>query len=128
MTHAMLDHLGIPVASLEVSAAFYGAVLGSLGYGVVKQREHSVGFGVGKKPEFSVFVAADDGSGCGGAHIAFAAVDREAVDRFYTAALAAGATCNGAPGLRPEYHLNYYGAFVLDPDGNNIEAVCHSSV
>jgi catechol 2,3-dioxygenase-like lactoylglutathione lyase family enzyme len=122
----MLDHISIAVRSVPHSKLFYAAVLHSLGYGVVQESAAFVGFGVGKKPEFGLF-AVDTGLALMPQHIAFAAESRAAVDRWYVAALAAGGVCNGAPGVRPEYHANYYGAFVLDPDGNNVEAVCHAA-
>ena len=123
----MIDHLGIAVSSLARSTAFYTDVLATLGFGIVKQSDRSVGFGVGKKPEFSIFLPDNESLHLVASHIAFAASDRPSVDAFYAAALAAGGVCNGAPGLRPEYHANYYGAFVTDADGNNVEAVCHTS-
>jgi catechol 2,3-dioxygenase-like lactoylglutathione lyase family enzyme len=97
----------------------------TLGYRVVMDfpQWEAVGFGTADdKPEF--WVAARDPRGTG-THVAFEAADHEAVDAFHAAALAAGGTDNGGPGIREEYHPTYYGAFVLDPDGNNIEAVCH---
>jgi len=118
----MLDHIGLPVSSYERALGIYSAAVAVLGYGVVKEGENSTGFGRGKKPEFTIYLSSQSSAP---AHIAFAAENRAAVDAFYQAALAAGATDNGQPGLRPEYHPNYYGAFVLDPDGNNVEAVCH---
>ena len=122
----MLDHISIAVASVSRSKTFYAATLGSLGYGVVHESGVSVGFGLGKKPEFGIFAAAADASPVA-QHIAFTAGSRSAVDRWHVAALAAGGVCNGAPGLRAEYHANYYGAFAIDPDGNNVEAVCHTA-
>jgi catechol 2,3-dioxygenase-like lactoylglutathione lyase family enzyme len=124
----MLDHIGLAVADMDRSKAFYEAALKPLGLGVVMEvtaaqtgSEAHAGFGESGKPFFWI------GSGLnpkGGTHVAFAAETRAQVDAFYRAALAAGGKDNGAPGLRPHYHPNYYGAFVLDPDGNNIEAVC----
>jgi catechol 2,3-dioxygenase-like lactoylglutathione lyase family enzyme len=127
----MLDHLGFTVADYPRSRNFYARVLAPLGYGIVMDvtKEMSggyegCGFGPPGKPAFWV------GSGTGvpgrGMHIAFVAKTRAEVDAFHAAALAAGATDNGAPGLRPQYHPHYYGAFVIDPDGHNIEAVCHA--
>ncbi|WP_199698887.1 VOC family protein [Oleomonas cavernae] len=84
--------------------------------------EAHVGLGTQGKPFFWI---SSGGRPAGHMHIAFAAPDRASVDAFYEAALAAGGKDNGAPGLRPHYHANYYGAFVLDPDGHNVEAVCH---
>ena len=125
----MLDHVGFSVADFERSRAFYEASLKPLGLSVVMAvtaeetgAEAHAGFGADGKPFFWI------GTGMkpkGGIHVAFAVGTRAAVDAFHRAALAAGGRDNGAPGLRPHYHANYYGAFVLDPDGNNIEAVCH---
>lgn len=125
----MLDHVGIPVSDIERSKAFYMRALKPLRYGLiieVSSRETGgashVGFGAGKRPQFWI------GTGKpikGRVHFAFTAPSRDAVRAFYDAALAAGGADNGAPGLRPHYHDNYFGAFVLDPDGHNIEAVCH---
>lgn len=128
----MLDHLGFAVADYPRSRALYERALAPLGIGVrmAVTREmtggyEGCGFGPeGGRPQFWV------GTGSGGAghgmHIAFTAKTRAEVDAFHAAALAAGGTDNGAPGLRPHYHPHYYGAFVLDPDGHNIEAVCHA--
>jgi catechol 2,3-dioxygenase-like lactoylglutathione lyase family enzyme len=124
----MLDHIGLPVADFARSKAFYTRVLAPLGYSLVKEVSLSedggdgyAGFG-DERPHFWV------GTGKplqGRLHVAFTAKTRADVRAFYEAAIAAGATDNGAPGLRPHYHENYYGAFVLDPDGHNIEAVTH---
>ena len=126
----MLDHLAITVADLERSRAFYEAALEPLGYRVVMGYPGSVGFGFeterGPRPALWLHGAAELGRPVSGpTHIALVAADRAGVDAFHAAALAAGGTDNGAPGLRPQYHPGYYGAFVLDPDGNNLEAVCH---
>jgi catechol 2,3-dioxygenase-like lactoylglutathione lyase family enzyme len=125
----MLDHAGFPVSDYERSKAFYERALAPLGYVLVMevaQTENdspAAGFGANGKPDFWI-------GGEGGLnkpiHVALAAKDRATVDAFYRAAIAAGGTDHGAPGLRPHYHANYYGAFVLDPDGHNIEAVCHA--
>ncbi len=125
----MLDHIGLAVADMEWSKAFYQAALKPLGLGVVMEvtaeetgADAQAGFGEEGKPFFWI------GTGDrpkGGAHVAFVAQARAEVDAFHRAALAAGGRDNGAPGLRPHYHQSYYGAFVFDPDGNNIEAVCH---
>jgi catechol 2,3-dioxygenase-like lactoylglutathione lyase family enzyme len=118
----MLDHLGIPVSDYTRSKRFYTDALAPLGIGVIMEpAPGACGFGADGKPFF--WIAADEAGGHN--HVAFAAPDRATVDGFHKAALAAGARDNGAPGLRPHYHPNYYGAFVLDPDGHNIEAVCH---
>jgi catechol 2,3-dioxygenase-like lactoylglutathione lyase family enzyme len=120
----MLDHVGFPVSDYARSKAFYLGALAPLGYGLVMEvpPERACGFGPPGRPQFWI------GTGKpvqGQVHFAFAAKDRAAVRAFYDAALKAGGKDNGAPGLRPEYHADYYGAFVLDPDGHNVEAVCH---
>ena len=125
----MLDHAGFPVTNYARSKAFYEKTLAPLGYSLileVRQNENdspAAGFGADGKPDFWI-------GGEGGLnrriHIAIAAKDRASVDAFYRAALDAGGTDNGSPGVRPHYHANYYGAFVTDPDGHNIEAVCHA--
>jgi catechol 2,3-dioxygenase-like lactoylglutathione lyase family enzyme len=135
----MIDHLGLSVADLARSTEFYLKALEPLGYGIVmevsaEQTGHgaALGFGVpgGNPEDFQSgkpsFWIGGDGGVSPPVHVAFVARTREAVDAFYRAALAAGGKDNGAPGLRLHYHANYYGAFVLDPDGNNIEAVCHA--
>jgi catechol 2,3-dioxygenase-like lactoylglutathione lyase family enzyme len=123
----MLDHAGLEVSDLERSHAFYEAALAPLGIRTVMEFEGMFGLGTenerGRQPFF--WLAARGRPPVTGVHLAFSAPDREAVDAFHAAALAAGGTDNGSPGLRTEYHPNYYGAFVLDPDGNNVEAVCH---
>ena len=122
----MIDHYGFSATDLGASKAFYLAALAPLGVGAVMEyadgEEAGVGFGEGDHPYFWV--------GSGGVpgphfHLAFAAASRAAVDEFYRAAIAAGGRDNGGPGLRPDYHANDYAAFVFDPDGHNIEAVCH---
>jgi catechol 2,3-dioxygenase-like lactoylglutathione lyase family enzyme len=120
----MLDHVGVNVSDYERSKAFYEAALAPLGIEVV--REHSgaaTGFGISGRPFF--WVEKRPPPVHGGLHVAFTAQERPVVDAFHAAALKAGGTDNGGPGPRPIYHPDYYGAFVLDPDGNNIEAVCH---
>ena len=120
----MFDHLGLPVSDLERSRAFYSAALAPLGIGELMEFEDAVAFGV-DRPQFWI-VAGEPANDAGArVHLAFAATTRLEVDTFHRAALSAGAIDNGAPGLRPHYHEHYYGAFVLDPDGYNIEAVCH---
>jgi catechol 2,3-dioxygenase-like lactoylglutathione lyase family enzyme len=125
----MLDHIGLAVADLERSKASYAAALKPLGLSLVMEvtaeesgADAHAGFGSAEKPFFWTGTGAKPR---GGAHVAFAAETRAEVDAFHRAALGAGGRDNGAPGLRPHYHPNYYGAFVFDPDGNNIEAVCH---
>ncbi len=123
----VIDHIGVAVRDLEKSKAFYVAALAPLGIRIVKEVDGAAGFGVEGAPgEF--WIGAHEQAPAGVVHVAFAARDRAQVRAFHEAALAAGARDNGAPGLRPQYHANYYGAFVLDPDGNNIEAVCHTAV
>lgn len=119
----MLDHVNLPVTDIERSKRFYEQALSTLGYGLLM--EHAIsgaGFGYDGKPVFWI----KQGATGGAVHIAFTSPDRATVDTFHEAAVAAGGDDNGQPGLRPEYHSTYYGAFVLDPDGNNVEAVCHS--
>lgn len=118
----MIDHIGLKVKDLARSRRFYSGALAPLGYRIVREFEKAAGFGTGDKPEFWI---GQDLSPGPTAHVAFASPDRNTVGAFYSAALAAGGRDNGAPGLRSQYHPNYYGAFVFDPDGNNIEAVCH---
>ena len=125
----MLDHVGIPVSDYTRSLAFYTAALAPLGIGLVMDvtpemtgAGSAAGFGSNGKPYFWF---GDDGKAGQHTHVAFVADSRARVDAFHAAALAAGGRDNGAPGLRPHYHSDYYGAFVLDPDGHNIEAVCH---
>jgi catechol 2,3-dioxygenase-like lactoylglutathione lyase family enzyme len=116
----ILDHVKIRVSDVERSRAFYEAALAPLGISVVLEYPGTVGFGKDRKPEFFV----TEGEVRDPAHVAFG-TDRPAVDAFHAAALAAGGTDNGGPGVREIYHPGYYGAFVLDPDGHNVEAVCH---
>jgi catechol 2,3-dioxygenase-like lactoylglutathione lyase family enzyme len=121
----VLDHLGIAVADYAKSKLFFQRALAPLGYELVMEfGGEAAGLGVGGRPDF--WIAKSTGTTSGPAHICFAAESRAVVDAFHKAALAAGGTDNGAPGLRPQYHPTYYGAFVLDPDGNNVEAVCHA--
>lgn len=124
----MLDHIGLPVADFARSKAFYVEALTTLGYRIVMERSLSedgkdgyAGFGA-DRPQFWIGTGKPLQSRL---HVAFAAKTRADVRAFYEAALKAGGTDNGPPGLRPHYHENYYGAFVIDPDGHNIEAVNH---
>src|SRR5437762_5795907 len=117
----MLDHIGLSVSDMAKSKSFYQKALAPLGYEVVMDFGEAVGLGSPGKPDFWIG-AGKPGSGI---HVCFAADDRSIVDAFYKAAMAAGGRDNGAPGLRTQYHPTYYGAFVFDPDGNNVEAVCH---
>jgi catechol 2,3-dioxygenase-like lactoylglutathione lyase family enzyme len=110
------------VSKLEQSKRFYEEALSPLGYELIMEHHISgVGFGESAKPDFWI----RQGEVGAAVHVAFASEDRATVDAFHEAAMAAGGRDNGGPGLRPEYHPSYYGAFVFDPDGNNIEAVCH---
>jgi catechol 2,3-dioxygenase-like lactoylglutathione lyase family enzyme len=121
----MIDHIGLSVSDYERSKAFYLAALAPLGYELFMEVTGAgpyAGFGAHGKPDFWI---GKRSLSTAGAHVAFAAPDRATVRAFHAAALAAGARDNGPPGLRPEYHPTYYGAFVLDPDGHNVEAVCH---
>ncbi len=120
----MVEHVAVNVTDWDAAKAFYAAVLEPLGYRVVYEEEGALAyyadergldFGIGRREPV------------GGAHVAFGCPDRGNVDRFYEAGLAAGGTDNGPPGLRPQYAPGYYAAFVLDPDGNNIEAVHHGA-
>jgi len=125
----MIDHIGFSVSDYAHAKAFYEQALAPLGYVLVMEVQQdendapAAGFGANGKPDFWI-------GGEGGlnkpVHIAITAKDRATVDAFYKAAMAAGAKDNGAPGIRAHYHPNYYGAFVRDADGNNIEAVCHA--
>jgi catechol 2,3-dioxygenase-like lactoylglutathione lyase family enzyme len=119
----MLDHVTLGVSDLARSREFYDAALKPLGIGrLYAEGETFSGYGAREKAFF--WIGARD-EVTSGAHIAFTAPDRATVDGFHAAALAAGGRDNGAPGPRPHYHRHYYGAFVLDSDGHNIEAVCH---
>ncbi|HEX8754483.1 MAG TPA: VOC family protein [Solirubrobacterales bacterium] len=124
----MLDHAGLEVSDLERSRAFYEAALAPLGFSLVMEFEGMLGFGTvnerGRQPFF--WLAARGRPAVRGVHVAFTASGTEQVDAFHAAALAAGGADNGGPGLRTEYHPRYYGAYVLDPDGNNVEAVNHT--
>jgi catechol 2,3-dioxygenase-like lactoylglutathione lyase family enzyme len=126
----MLDHIGIEVSDFERSKVFYEAALEPLGVRLVMEFEGDMA-GFGKETEHGpnpfFWIGARGRAPVSGAHVAFGARSTDLVDAFHAAALAAGGTDNGAPGLRPIYHPGYYGAFVLDPDGNNVEAVCHRS-
>ena len=120
----MLDHLGIQCRDVAASAAFYDAVLSPLGATRVMDFGQFIGFGIPPKPDFWIGIQ-QTGNGFRESHIAFTAPDREAVRAFFDAAVAGGAEVLHGPRLWPEYHEHYYGAFVRDPDGNNVEAVCH---
>ncbi len=119
----MLDHVSLHVSDYEKSKLFFSALLAPLEYTLITDFPEwkAAGFGVAGKPDFWIAEKELNPDH----HIAFQANSRELVDAFFRAGLAAGGKDNGAPGLRPQYHANYYGAFIIDPDGNNIEAVCH---
>lgn len=127
----MIDHTGVVVSDFDKSKAFYCNALRAIGYSLIMEFPASVtghtdvaGFGEPPKPDFWISGGTPNRPAV---HIAFRVSSREIVDAFYKAAMAAGGTDNGAPGIRAHYHPNYYGAFVLDPDGHNIEAVCHEA-
>jgi catechol 2,3-dioxygenase-like lactoylglutathione lyase family enzyme len=126
----MIDHIGFPVSDYQRAKAFYTRALAPLGYSLIMEvtqddrpGELAAGFGANDKADFWI---GGEGALNKPVHIAILAKDRATVDAFYKAALAAGGRDNGAPGVRAHYHPTYYGAFVLDPDGHNIEAVCHT--
>lgn len=126
----MLDHTGVVVSDFDKSKAFYSKALSAIGYELLMELPASVtghadvaGFGEPPKPDFWISSGTPNRPPV---HVAFGVSGRALVDAFYKAAIAAGGRDNGPPGPRPHYHENYYGAFVLDPDGHNIEAVCHS--
>jgi catechol 2,3-dioxygenase-like lactoylglutathione lyase family enzyme len=114
-----VDHIGIAASDYEKSKAFYAAALAPLGIKIMS--DYGVTVGMGEDFPFLWLSAGNPGH----VHLAFRSPDRATVDAFYAAAIAAGGRDNGKPGVRKEYHPDYYGAFVLDPDGHNIEAVCH---
>ncbi|MCE5232478.1 MAG: VOC family protein [Mizugakiibacter sp.] len=118
----MYDHIGLKVKDLAASVHFYTAALAGLGFGLCTQGDGYAGFGPPGEPALWLYAAkAAKGSGM---HVAFRASSREAVDRFHAAGLEAGGGDNGAPGVRSDYSPTYYAAFLLDPDGHNVEAVC----
>jgi catechol 2,3-dioxygenase-like lactoylglutathione lyase family enzyme len=122
-----LDHVSVPASDYDVSLAFYEAALKPLGITTQARFEDADRKVAGLGSDHPFLWVADGAALQGGhVHIAIAVDTRAEVDAFHAAALAAGATDNGAPGLRPHYHPNYYAAFVLDPDGHNLEAVCHA--
>jgi catechol 2,3-dioxygenase-like lactoylglutathione lyase family enzyme len=125
----MIDHTGLQVSRPDISRRFYDQALAPLGYSVLMvvppeftNGKVVLGYGIAPKADFWLAEGAPNDPRL---HVAFRAESRAMVDAFHRAALAAGGKDNGAPGLRPHYHEHYYGAFVLDPDGHNIEAVCH---
>ena len=123
----MIDHLGLDVSDLDRSRRFYEAALAPLGFAVMFEATHDAGgrivmFGRNGAPEF---VIAEDKAPGAGTHVAFRADTRQQVDAFHAAALAHGGTDEGAPGLRPQYGPHFYAAYVRDPDGNKLNAVCY---
>jgi len=127
----MIDHTGVVVSDFQKSRDFYRQALNAIGYSLLMEFPASItghtdvaGFGEAPKPDFWISRGSPNRPPV---HIAFRVSSREAVNAFYKAAMEAGGADNGAPGMRPHYHSNYYGAFVLDPDGHNIEAVCHEA-
>ena len=125
MLGVMLDHVGFQCRDLAASTTFYDAALAPLGGQRLMDFGVAIGYGVPPHPDFWI-AELDSGDGFRESHIAFAAPTRDAVRAFFEAATAGGATVLHEPRLWPEYHEHYYGAFVRDPDGNNVEAVCHS--
>lgn len=124
----MIDHTGVAVADFAAAKAFYDAAMAPLGASILMTvpNEYTGGANVvGYGRDRPVFWVADNKKPKDTIHIAFTANSRAEVDAFYAAAMAAGGRDNGAPGIRAHYHPDYYGAFVFDPDGNNVEAVCH---
>ena len=127
----MIDHTGLHVSDPKKSRTFYEQALAPLGYRVLREIPTQftgglVVYGMGVAPKADFWVA-EGTPEAPRLHIAFRAANRAEVDAFYAAAMGAGAKDNGPPGVRPHYHENYYGAFVLDPDGHNVEAVCHTA-
>jgi catechol 2,3-dioxygenase-like lactoylglutathione lyase family enzyme len=128
----MIDHTGVVVSEFEKSKKFYSAALAPIGLVLVSEFPASLtgdtdiaGFGAPPNAEFWIVQGIPNNPVV---HIAFRVSNRTLVDTFYMAAMAAGGRDNGSPGIRPQYHSNYYGAYVLDPDGHNIEAVCHEAI
>jgi catechol 2,3-dioxygenase-like lactoylglutathione lyase family enzyme len=118
----MFDHVGFGVTDYAASRAFFLQALQPLGIAVAMEGPYGLGLGRDGKPSLWIYQISGKPMPL---HLAFAALDRRQVDAFHRAAIAAGGTDNGAPGLRPHYHSNYYAAFVIGPDGHNVEAVCH---
>lgn len=118
----MYDHIGIHVKDLAASVRFYKAALAGLGHVLCSEDASGAGFGPEGAP--ALWIYADKGTKAPGVHIAFAAKSREAVEKFYKDGIKAGGSDNGKAGLRADYSPKYYAAFLIDPDGNNVEAVC----
>jgi len=127
----MLDHVSITVSDIARAAPFWDAIMAALGVACVARNERQLGYGTRNRPDddghsyFSIFPSREAALVPDNRHWCFRAPDRAAVDAFHAAGLANGGTCDGPPGLRADYHPGYYAAFLLDPDGNRIEAVCH---
>ena len=119
----MIDHVTLNVSDLEPEKAFYEHALRPVGYELAMEFAEGCGFAAGGKPDFFLSQRDEPSSPV---HVAFVAPDRAAVEAFFEAALAAGGRDNGPPGIRRVYHEHYYGAYVLDPEGNNVEAVTHN--
>ena len=120
----MIDHIVVNVRSLKESRRFYDQALAPLGYRLVKEFPGGIGYGMGAKADFWMMQREPHSEAV---HVAFACGTRSLVDAFHAAAVGAGGKDFGRPGIRAHYHADYYGAFVLDPDGNNIEAICHEA-
>jgi len=118
----MYDHIGLKVKDVDASVRFYESALAPLGYVLASRDESGAGFGPKGAP--ALWLYRDDAKANAGTHVAFQAPDRAAVDKFHKAGVKAGARDHGAPGLRADYSPTYYAAFLIDPDGNNVEAVC----
>ncbi|HLI20529.1 MAG TPA: VOC family protein [Stellaceae bacterium] len=132
MSGGMIDHPSLGVRDLAASRAFYDAILAPLGYRRGFDREDISGYGSAEphplaEQALPFWIGAEPQGSALNGHICFRAPDRAAVDAFYKAVLTAGARDNGAPGLRPQYHASYYAAFVIDPNGHRLEAVCHQA-
>lgn len=127
----MLDHLSVTVSDIDQAEPFWDAVMAALGHPKVARRPNQLGYGRRNTPEadglcyISVFLSSGPALVADNRHWCFAARDRAAVDAFHAAGLAQGGSCDGPPGMRPDYHPGYYAAFLRDPDGNRIEAVHH---
>ena len=117
----MFDHVGLKVKDLDAAVRFYTAALSSLSLVLCSRDASSAGFGPKGEPALWLYASKERGAGT---HVAFRANDRGVVDRFHAAGLEAGGRDNGAPGIRADYSAKYYAAFLIDPDGNNVEAVC----